>query len=113
MTKYTGSFNFPDYKRDIRRQLLKRLNYHSKSKYAIKKIRSGKDVQAIVYYTLHGKIYRLGHFTIIEPERIGSGLIKREYNYLDSLTTLQIESAQNKLSRKFQEVRFMQENDLL
>lgn len=113
MFRYTNSFDYPEYSKDVRHQLLRHLNYRGHANYEIKKRRSNGQIQATVYYQLKGKTYRIGYFTIASPEKITSDLIRHNYDYLDALTSIRLTSAQNAVDKQLRAFRIMQDGGLL
>lgn len=104
---------FPMYERDIKRQLLKHLNYRGHKRYDIKKKKVHGRLYAIVYYEYQGKTYRLGHFVLSNPTTIGSDFIRRDYDYLGGLINMQIKSAQNRFEKQLKALSIMQDGGLL
>lgn len=104
---------FPDYRHDLKKQLLKRLNHRGSSHYSIIKRMVDGKVQAIVYYDFQGKKYCLGHFRLYGPYDADFRFIENSYDYADGITAIQIKSAQSRFKKYFKELQIMYENDLL
>ena len=113
LNKKDKPIRFPMYERDIKRQLLKHLNYRNHKRYDIKKRKVHDRLYAIVYYKYKEKTYQLGYFILADPTKIESGLVRHKYDYLDNLTSMQIKSAQNRFIKQLKALQIMQDSGLL
>lgn len=104
---------FPDYRHDLKKQLLKRLNHRGDSRYSIIKRMVDGKVQATVYYDFQDKKYCLGHFRFYGPYDADFRFIENRHNYAHETTAIQIKSAQSRFKKYFKELQIMYENDLL
>lgn len=113
LNKKDKPIRFPMYERDIKRQLLKHLNYRNHKRYDIKKRKVHDRLYAIVYYKYKEKTYQLGYFILADPTKIESGFVRHKYDYLDNLTSMQIKSAQNRFIKQLKALQIMQDSGLL
>lgn len=104
---------FPGYSRDVRAQLLKHLNYQGHANYSIRKRKVDGHTWATVYYDYKEKTYNLGRFEVINVAKAGSSFIPNRYDRLDTLTSMQIDSARNKFLKVFRAHIVAQEGDVL
>lgn len=104
---------FPGYNRDVRVQLLKHLNYRGHANYSIRKQKVDGHTWATVYYDYKDKTYNLGRFEVINVAKASPDFISYKYDYLDTLTSMQIDSARNKFLKVFRAHIVAQEGDVL